>query len=73
MALEYQKAIQPIHRRLEYDVNKNPIYIGQSARGTATSGSGWTITKYSYDGANNVTSWATALGAWDDRASLTYS
>jgi hypothetical protein len=47
------------------------IYLGRGALGLATGTTGWLIQKYTWsDG--KPTSRQTAIGAWDNRASLTY-
>lgn len=46
-------------------------YIAWAKLGTAESASEWNITRLSISSAGNVTK-GTAVGAWTDRASLTY-
>lgn len=64
---------------LDYDSGTNPIYIGVTTAGTATSASTWQIRKLTFDANDNVTSIKYADGVttftkeWDDRATYTYS
>jgi len=46
----------------------NVVYLGRGARGLATSSDGWVIREVNL---TNKTS-KCAIGAWDNRASLTY-
>ena len=73
MALSYQKTIQAIQQRIEYDANKNPLYIGQAVRGVATSSAGWVVRKMTYDVNHSLIGYQTAMGDWDSRTTLTYS
>lgn len=58
---------------IDYVGGTNPIYIGRGAKGLATASDGWLVQKFTYDGNNNVTQRQTAIGIYDNRASLTYS
>lgn len=59
--------------KIDYNSTPNPVYVGEAIRGAATSASGWTVMKVSYDGSNNPTVLQTADGTWDGRGALTYS
>lgn len=53
-----------------------PTYLGYTARGQATSNNRWQIAKFTFTsigGNDYVSTKKLAIGAWDDRASLTYS
>ena len=58
----------------DYDgrTDGQPVYAGFGATGLATSATGWTIHKYTYDASGFVTSEKTAIGIYDNRGSLTY-
>jgi len=64
---------------LDYLAGTDPIYIGKSYPGAATSDPVWQIKKLTYDGNGNVTSVKysgsspNAADVWDNRTSLTYS
>lgn len=62
-------------KRLDYDVrtDDNPVYVGYGASGLATTDDGWLINQLTYDGSDRVTLVQSAIGTWDDRASLTYA
>ena len=47
-------------------------YAATATAGTADSASGWTVTRITV-AANGTTTTGTASGAWDDRATLTYT
>ena len=65
--------------RIEYNVAKNPVYVGDVAPGVKTNEIGWRIEKLTYDANNNVTQVEWADGSdefiyiWDRRASYNYS
>lgn len=62
--------------RYDYDAGNLLIYSGIAPQGAATSDAKWLIQKYTYDGANNLTSIKTSKEnvVWDNRAtSVTYS
>ncbi len=48
------------------------VYVGESSEGTLTSVAGWLINKLVYTG-SKLTSVVSAIGSWDNRASLIYS
>jgi pyridoxal biosynthesis lyase PdxS len=50
-----------------------PVYVGSAARGVASSADGWLVKKITYDGSDRPTVIQNAVGAWDSRASLSYS
>lgn len=65
---------------VDYVGGTNPIYIGRSPQGIATSLAGWQIQKITYDGNNNplTVTWGGGNDAfdqiWDNRAtSVVYS
>lgn len=58
-------------KRIEYS-GTNPIYVGISSSGVGSSNPYWTIQKITYSG-DSPTLIQTAYGAWDSRASLSYS
>ena len=58
--------------RVEYDIDGNPIYVGITASGVASSGTGWVISKYTWS-SGNMTLKQVAEGTWDGRAALSYS
>ena len=74
--LELLKAPQTL---LDYSGGTNPIYVGKSFPGAATSAPAWQIVKLTYDGNGNVTVVKLAGGSpaadqiWDNRVSLTYA
>lgn len=68
-----ETTIATYQKMVEYDTNQNPIYIGEAIQGAATSDSSWTVQHITYDTNNNPTLFQTADGAWDNRATLTYS
>ena len=65
--------------RIEYDANKNPVYVGDVAPGVKTNEIGWRIEKLTYDANNNVTAVEWAQGSdkfiyvWEERAEYNYS
>jgi len=71
--------LEDLQYKLDYSGGANPIYIGQSYPGAATSTATWQIKKLTYDGNGNVTVVAFAGGTpdanqiWDNRATLSYS
>lgn len=58
--------------RLDYDVRSDtqPVYIGRAVNNTDVANSGWTIEKFTYDGANRPIRKQVLAGAWNDRATL---
>lgn len=50
-----------------------PIYVGFAPKGAATSDNVWLIQKSTYNGSNQLTQRQSAVGSYDNRASLTYS
>lgn len=54
--------------------DRNPVYVGRAAPGTATSDDGWWIQRYTYstDSSGNARPDLVQVrtGAWDDRANL---
>ena len=66
-------------RRVDPDVNGNPVYIGRATVGSLTSVAVWQIMKSTFDVNNNLLSTLWADGdtnfnnIWDNRVSLTYS
>jgi len=64
---------------LDYDPDGYLIYSGTSEMGTTKDAAAWQISKYVYDGNNNLTDVQWAHGdanfdnVWDNRASLPYS
>lgn len=73
MSLTSQKTILKQQKRIDYDTNLNPVYIGDAIRGVASSDSSWIIKKITYDTNFNPTAKQVAIGSWDGRVSLTYS
>lgn len=67
---------QQLTKLLDYDAttgsSTNVIYFGKNDVASVTSDSKWTIAHITYDASNNPTSIKTAIGAWDDRLTLTY-
>lgn len=70
--LRYTKA-------LDYDGSNRLIYQGLAIPGTASSEAAWSIQRYTYDGAGNLTAieWVSGTNepsyVWDDRATYSYS
>ena len=66
-------------KKIEYDASNNPIYVGETIPGSATSDSTWRIKKITYDGSNNPTDVQWADGntnfdkIWDKRSDGTYT
>lgn len=58
----------------DYDVREDgqPVYLGYSLIGKATSEDAWMIYYFTYDAHNQMLTKTTAYGVWDDHASLTY-
>lgn len=50
-----------------------PVYLGTAPPGTPTSEPIWDVRLLTYDGSSRLTSILNAVGAWDDRATLSYS
>jgi len=75
-AVEVQDNYQTL---IDYDSGTNPVYIGKSSPGSATSSSVWSIRKVTYDANSNPTTIKLASGTgsfdkiWDDRTTYTYS
>ena len=65
--------------QVDYDGGTNPIYIGKAKPTTATSVTGWSIKKITWDANNNPTAieWASGTETFnkifDNRASYAYS
>lgn len=65
--------------QIERDGSGNPIYLGMSTPGTATSDAKWQIRKLTFNGQNEVTAMQYANGSpnfdqiYNNRASLSYS
>jgi len=74
MSLEHR-----LQRVFENNASGQPVYIGESIAGTATSSAGWRISKTTYSGNRPATvKWAdgdpqTFDKVWDNRATYTYS
>lgn len=49
-----------------------PNYIGIGSEGLSQSATGWLIYKFTYSG-TSITQIQTAIGIWNNRASLVYS
>lgn len=66
---------EQFQQRIDYGARTDgqPVYLGQSVMGTATSVDNWVIYKFTYDGSDHATLRQVATGTWDNRASLTYS
>ena len=70
--LRYTKA-------LDYDGSNRLLYQGMAIPGTASSAAAWSIQRYAYDAAGNLTNiqWAGGTNemryVWDDRATYSYS
>jgi len=69
-----------LQRRIAYDANNRPQYIGRARPGALTSAAEWQIRKFDYDSdSERVVSITFAAGVndynnvWDDRAALSYS
>lgn len=67
-----------LRMEIDYDVRTDgqPLYQGYAAMGQATTDKRWQINKFTYTtitGNDYVSSKKIAIGAWDDRANLTYS
>lgn len=61
-----------VEQRLDYVGGSNLIYLGKhKSKGAPESELGWYITKFTYDGSNNLTSTTGAvIGRWSERAAL---
>lgn len=63
---------------IEFDVNNNPIYVGEATPGTAKTTGHWRIRFLTFDVNNNPTDiqWAESNTdfdkVWDDRAAYAY-
>jgi hypothetical protein len=66
---------QSFQKLFDYDVrtDDNPVYIGYGVRGLATSSDGWLINKITYDDSDRPISIKSAIGVYNNRASLTYN
>jgi hypothetical protein len=73
--VEYIPAGSLTQKFLDYGArtDSNPIYVGFNIMGQATSATNWLIQQLTYDGSSRVTQVQIAVGAWTNRASLTYS
>lgn len=66
-------------KSIEYDANNNPIYVGETIPGSATSSAVWRIKKITYDVNNNPTDVQWADGntnfdkSYDHRKDGTYT
>jgi YD repeat-containing protein len=64
---------------VEYDVNNNPIFLGEATPGTPFRAALWRIRKHEWDANGNLLRRLWADGdvefnnVWDNRASLDYS
>lgn len=62
--------------RIDYDVNAKVTYKGIATKGSSSSDTSWKINRYTYSTfatSDKITLIESAIGSWDDRASLTYS
>lgn len=55
-------------QRIDWDENKNPIYIGIADKGSLTSADVWIMTKITWDEDNNPILIEAAKGIWDSRS-----
>ena len=66
-------------KKIEYDVSNNPIFVGETIPGSATSALTWRIKKITYDASNNPTDVQWSDGntnfdkIWDKRSDGTYT
>lgn len=64
---------------IDWDVNNNPIYVGEAAIGSSKGATVWRIKKITWDVNNNPTDvqWASGVETftkeWDERTSYVYS
>jgi len=65
--------------KMENNASGDPVYVGKTARGNASSLGVWQIQKITYDGNGGVTDvqWPSKSDkfdfVWDDRTSYTYT
>lgn len=64
------KVLTRVQIRLDYSGN-TLIYVGESSEGTLTSDKGWLVNQLVYSGIQLIQV-ITAIGSWDNRASLNY-
>jgi len=64
---------KPQARITRWDTSATVIYRGSALEGTGESEDGWTIKKHLFSLAGVLVSTATSVGAWNNRASLTYT
>lgn len=69
----------PLSTITDYNGGAQPVYVGYSLPGTATTAAGWMIQYIQYDGNSNQVSnkWSPLYASfgdiWDNRASLNFS
>ena len=64
-----------VQNRYDWDSNGNILYEAIAGYGVSSSATDWLIFKYTYndsDYSSSPDSVKTAIGAWDNRTSLTY-
>lgn len=67
-----------LQMQIDYDVRTDgqPLYQGYTAMGQSDTDNRWQIAKFTYttiNGADYVTNKKLAIGAWSNRANLTYA
>lgn len=62
--------VETDEKRVDYDADGNPVYIGTAKQGTLASGLGWNIYKYTWNGDGDWTHRQHRVGIWDNRATL---
>lgn len=62
-----------IGQTVKSDVTSVYAYLGVAPSGTATSSSGWLVTRVTFPTVTAAAVFTTGTGAWDSRAGLTYS
>lgn len=67
-----RRGLTDFESRLDYGArtDSNPVYVGKALAGSATSGGGWTIQKFTYDTSDRATRVQVVEGVWDDREGL---
>lgn len=67
------EAPSTLQKRYEYNTDTTVAYAGSAPRGRASSDPDWNITKYTYNGSQQVTQSQVAFDSWDNRTLASYS
>lgn len=73
--LDLMRGITDVEDRLDFDgrTDTQPVYIGRAINATATTDDTWAIEKTTYDESDRPVRKQVLTGAWDSRASLSWS